>query len=85
MTLAMKRGGGVGVRGEKSYGMQEKRWDLGCVGGGKDIKKIFSLNRVFLNNPTIILCFSAHHWASDYHALRSGPHQHRQPDREKKQ
>lgn len=62
--------------------MQEKRWNLGCVGGGKDIKKIFSLNRVFLNNPTIILCFSAHHWASDYHALQSGPHQRRQPDRE---
>lgn len=48
-------------------------------------KKIFYLNRASLNNPPIILCFSAHHWASDFHAMQSGPHQCRQPDREKKQ
>lgn len=44
---------------------------------------LFSLNRASLNNPTIILCFSAHHRAADCHALQSGPHQHRQPDTER--
>lgn len=47
----------------KSWGTQPKRWNVGCVGSGKDIKKIFSLNRVSLNNPPIILCFTARHWA----------------------
>lgn len=50
--------------------------------GGEDIReKIFSLNRASLNNPPIILCFCAHHWASDRHAMQSGSHQRRQIER----
>ena len=62
--------------------MQEEKERICCVGVGKDIKiKNVSLNRAPLNNPPIILCFSAHHWALDCDAIQSGPHQCRQLER----
>lgn len=69
-----------------SWEMQEEKERIRCVAVGKDIKiKYFSLNRAPLNNPPIILCFSAHHWALDCDAIQSYMPSSVQTAREKKQ
>lgn len=71
---------GRNAGGSERKKKKKKRLNVGCVGGGREISKLFSLHGASLNNPLIILCFCAHRRASDGHALQSGPHQRGESD-----